>query len=70
MRIHISNSDASPLKSQLSAVQAARRENLIDSYWAGEIGDVEFTEVGLMLGMDLLEIGQILFDVREEDGTL
>lgn len=70
MRIHINNTDASPLKSQSPRVLAARRENLIDAYWAGEIGDPEFAEVAFGLGMEAHEIGQVMTDVREEDGTL
>ena len=46
------------------------KDKLIDAFWAGEIGEVEFFEVGLDLGMDTDEIGQVLSDVREEDGTL
>lgn len=46
------------------------RDQLIDAYWAGDMGDVEFTEVGLGIGMPLEEISQVMSDVRDEDGTL
>lgn len=46
-----------------------RRDELIDGLWAGEFGDVEFTELGLKIGMSTEEIGQALADVREEDGV-
>lgn len=46
------------------------REELIDGYWAGDFGDVEFAELALDSGMEAHEIGQIMSDVREEDGTL
>jgi hypothetical protein len=45
------------------------KEILIDGLWAGEFGDVEFTELGLKLGMSMEEIGQALSDIREEDGV-
>jgi hypothetical protein len=42
---------------------------IIDAYWAGDIGDVEFTELALQAGMSTEEIGKTLAEVREEDGS-
>jgi hypothetical protein len=47
-----------------------RRDTLIDGLWAGDFGEVEFTELALGAGMSLDEINQTLNDVREEDGAL
>jgi hypothetical protein len=44
------------------------RDQLIDAYWAGDMGDVEFAELALGLGMEAHEIGQVMSDVRTEDG--
>lgn len=46
------------------------REQLIDAFLAGDIGEVEFAELAFELGMEAHEIGQVMSDVREEDGTL
>lgn len=46
------------------------RDELIDAIWAGDMGEVEFTEVALDQGLSLDEINQVLNDVREEDGVL
>ena len=46
------------------------RDELIDGYWAGDFGDVEFAELALDAGMEVHEIGQIMSEVREEDGAL
>lgn len=46
------------------------RDVLIDGLWAGEFGEVEFTELALEAGMSIEEIGQVMSDVREEDGTI
>lgn len=47
-----------------------QRDELIDRLWAGEIGEVEFAEMAFNLGMEAHEIGQVMSDVREEDGTI
>jgi hypothetical protein len=47
-----------------------RRDELIDALWAGDIGEVEFAELGIELGMEAHELAQVMSDVREEDGTL
>jgi hypothetical protein len=46
------------------------REEIIDAYWAGDMGDVEFAELALEAGMEAHEVSQVMNDVREEDGTL
>jgi len=43
-----------------------RWETLCEQFEMGEIGDVEFTEMALSMGMDLNEIGEILERVRED----
>lgn len=45
------------------------RDQLIDALWAGDVGEVEFAELALELGMEAHEIGQVMSEVREEDGT-
>lgn len=42
---------------------------LIDGFWAGEFGEVEFFELGLQAGMSIQELSRVLDDVRSEDGT-
>ena len=51
-----------------SSLTNTKRNILIDGLWAGEFGEVEFTELALDAGMSLEEISQVLSDVREEDG--
>lgn len=46
------------------------RGALIDGLWAGDLGEVEFTELALEAGMSIEEIGQTLSDIREEYGVL
>jgi hypothetical protein len=46
------------------------RDELIDAYWAGDFGDVEFVELSLEAGVEVQEISQVMWDVRKEDGTL
>lgn len=50
-------------------MRTTQREILIDGFWAGEFGEVEFTELALDAGMSIDEINQVLSDVREEDGV-
>jgi hypothetical protein len=51
------------------AYQTNPCDELIDQMWGGEIGEVEFFERGMQLGMSLEEIGSIITDIRVEDGT-
>jgi hypothetical protein len=44
-------------------------DRLIAGLWDGEIGEVEFFERALETGMSINQIGAILDEVREEDGT-
>ena len=50
------------------AYQTNACDNLIDQIWQGEIGEIEFFERGMQLGMSLEELGTIVSDIREEDG--
>lgn len=43
--------------------------NLREAFWAGDMGEVEFTECALESGMSLEDIGAFLQEVREEDGS-
>lgn len=49
--------------------QHAKFSNLVDQLWSGEIGEVEFFEVGLDMGASLTALHEAINDVREEDGT-
>jgi len=46
------------------------KERLVDAFWLGDVGEVEFVELALDAGMSMDEINQVLNDVREEDGVL
>lgn len=54
----------------MTRIIAMTRKELIAAFWGGGIGEVEFAEVGLDLGMTLAEIGEVLAEVRAEDGIL
>ena len=43
------------------------REELVEAFWNGEVGEVEFAELALALGISLAEIGQVIAAVRAED---
>lgn len=43
------------------------RDELIDAFEGGDMGDVEFLELALEAGMDFPEIGEVLERVRSED---
>lgn len=53
----------------LAMAEPMNRNQLIDALWAGDVGEVEFAELALGLGMEAHEIGQVMSEVREEDGT-
>jgi hypothetical protein len=44
-------------------------DDLIDQIWQGEISEQTFFERGMQLGMSLEQLGSIVADIREEDGT-
>jgi hypothetical protein len=45
------------------------KSELIDAFWQGDIGELEFWEVGLDVGINIDELAQIIDDVRMEDGV-
>jgi hypothetical protein len=57
-----------PTLSQFTRTWQAK--DLIDAYWAGQLGDVWFIGIGLSIGLTFPQLSQVMSDVREEDGTL
>jgi len=54
----------------MTPAQCKQWDALVDSFWAGDCGQVEFFEVGTDLGASLDQINRVLEDVLEEDGVL
>lgn len=53
----------------MTPTQFQQYNALVDALWAGEVGEVEFFEVGTDLGASLEQLNQAMNDVREEDGV-
>ena len=46
------------------------KSELFTAFWEGTIGEVEFFEVGSNIGVSLMELSQVITEVREEDGVI
>ena len=52
------------------AYQTNPCDELIDQLWSGDCSEAEFFERGMLLGMTLEQLGEVVAEIKDADGII